>query len=99
MNWKKELGMCLQEIKSSEWFKELSTDLQEIVLSDTKEIYSPPDKIQNTLINMSLKYSGYWDKWVKNCYDNFPWADPIKGNAEVNIHKRNFNSKAIAGIL
>ena len=97
MNYKKELGQALQEIKASDWFKELPPEDQEYCLDSQKAIYTPPSDMENTLMNMQIDARGLNDEWDKHRESKYPWADnTTKG--EVGIAKRRFITQHITGM-
>lgn len=102
-NYKKELGISLQEMKSADWFKDLPKESQELAIQNTKEFYTPPNKMENTILNIALNqylsdfpFSNIsWKKWLDYCAKNFTWANPTIGNGQINLHKRRFASDMI----
>lgn len=46
--------MALKALKEAQWYQDLSTEDQKDILKSTKQYYSPPDKMQNTLMNIYL---------------------------------------------
>lgn len=93
--YKKQLGQALNEIKKSSWFLELDESMQKEALEQTKRCYTPPNDMENTLMNIKLGEINKYKEWCEYCSNKFPWADPQKTKGEVGIAKRNFLTAGI----
>lgn len=89
-NYKKQMNMALNEMKKEPWFIELDAKTQKMVIDQTKEFYTPPNNIELTLMNIAIQ--PLWHEWEDLCKNQFPWADPTDGGADVRLAKRNFVS-------
>lgn len=85
--------MALSEVKNSDWYKELSKDMQEEAIKQQKEYYTPPDNMQNTLLNLTLgneEYPNVWKDWLELLQNEAPWADPKMTRGAVGLLKQQF---------
>jgi len=73
-NYKKELAKALEEIKSSDWFKELNKENQEEVIRQQKAYYTPPTVISNCILNMLIEQKGLWNDFVKDLKKVIPYG-------------------------
>ena len=89
-NPKKQLGIALNELKAAAWFKDLSPDDQQFAIQSTKDFYTPPNPMENTCLNLAISAYQLTEKWQQFCQEHFPWANPVLGNAQVNLSKRAF---------
>ena len=97
MHYKKELGLSLNEIKSADWFKQLDENEQKYALGSVKATYTPPNNMEETLLNITLHHSGWEEEWATLCARLFPWGNPIQGGAEIGLAKRAFFTRKLTG--
>lgn len=91
---KKELGMALNEVKSATWYSELSQEDKDYVIQETKDFYTPPDKYENTLLNLWIGKD--WDVWTEHCRRFYPhYNGEALGGAEVRMLKRRYVSEKL----
>jgi hypothetical protein len=69
-NWKKELGLCVNEIKQEDWFKSLTSEEQKELLQQTKERMSPPNNMANTVLNLVLENTTWHEEASKAGWEN-----------------------------
>lgn len=86
MNYKKQMGESLKEMKQQEWYKELPEDLQKEAADQVFAYHKPLNNMQNTLLNIAMD-SKVMAQWVEECAKIYPWADPIKTLGDVSVHK------------
>lgn len=92
-NPKKELGMALQEMQRESWYLELPKELQQYATDEIKHGFTPPNPINNTLINIWLSHAKMFNEWEKICEEHFPYADPLIGPAQVKLNKVSYFTK------
>ena len=95
MHYKKELALALQEIKKSNWFAELEKQDQEHCIEMQKAYFTPPNFMQNTLLNACMVQLNIMDAWLRRCANNFPWANPYLSGGEVSLEKVRFFNENI----
>ena len=93
---KKEVGMALNEMKSSDWFKALGEEDKSYVLQETKQLYAPPEKYENTLLNLFLQ-QGYEEEFLRYRREIYPYA--VGDTGEVRMLKRLFVSAKLKSLL
>lgn len=87
-NYQKALGMAQAEVKNAEWFKELNQEGRDFVLQQTKEYYTPPNAMENTLLNLAIMD---WNKWVNYAKEAHPYYNgEAFGSGEVRLLKRQY---------
>ncbi len=89
VNLKKELGLALEDVKGSDWFKSLDKETQAIALEQQKDYYTPPRQSSHTLLNIfvSTYCQTEWDEYrVKH----LPWAGNGNEGGDIAWHKQQF---------
>ena len=94
-DYKKQLGLALNDMKQADWFKELDSNTQKDAIDQVKEYYTPPDAMENTLLNIAITAKeklGDWNRIKKEVYPHLPEAsEPMY----VRLTKRLFYSNEI----
>lgn len=96
VNYKKELGIALQEIKASAWFAELHKDDQGYVLDETKKLYNPPNDIENCMLNITIEVGGFIKEYKKFTEDELPY---MSNNLFSNTAQDRFLKRALVSDL
>ena len=84
----KELGQAQQEMRVANWYKELDKETKSQVEEEVKAIYTPPVKVELTLLNMAL--IPFRDEFQALAAKTYPYAG--SNSKEVNMLKRKFIS-------
>ena len=99
-HYKKEAGMQLNDLKSQDWFKAADREIQQEAMDQLKAVFTPPNGMENTLLNIAISDSAKDKAWQQMLADKMPYVtNPSSGSAEVGLMKREFFKQIYLGAL